>query len=349
MPRSDLGNASREAGEQRILASPGRVLADEHGNLWIADTGHRRVVVADRHGAIRAVIGSGVSGSRDGALDRASFEAPQGLALSASGARLYVADTGARRIRLVDLDLQTGAGAVTTVAGTGERGAALASGPRPARAAALPGPQALALDEERGVLYAAMADGRQIWRLDIDHGTVSPCAGAPPVPSPPAAIADGPALEASFARPSGLALSADRKRLYIADAGASAVRVFHLDDGTVETLIGTARMDAGHADGPRAGARLRHCLDLTLSPAGLVVADSGNRALRGINLRHGTAITLWSGATTMQLTEPCSVALDRQDRSYVVADRGAHRLVRIAADTSHAAEIALGPARSATE
>src|SRR5690606_37177755 len=119
----------------------------------------------------------------------------------------------------------------------------------------------------------------------------------------------------------------------------SSVRILHFDSGAIETLIGTARMDAGHVDGPRAGARLRQCLDLTLGPAGLVVADSGNRALRGINLRHGTVITLWSGATRLRFDEPCAVALDRQDRSYVVADRGTQRLVRIAADTSGAAEI----------
>jgi DNA-binding beta-propeller fold protein YncE len=82
-------------------------------------------------------------------------------------------------------------------------------------------------------------------------------------------------------------------------------------------------------------------MDVILSPAGLVVADTGNDALRGVNLRHGTVTTLWRAASAPTLAGPSSVAFDRAGRSYVVADTGHDRLVRVATDASRAAAITL--------
>lgn len=333
--------------QQIALRRPSHVLVDEHGNLWIADTGHHRIVVTRRDGTLILVIGTGISGSADGALHEASFHTPHGLVLGRSGTRLYVADAGAHVVRRVDVDLERGTGVVTTVAGTGTAGAPLPAGRHALRTTALAAPRALALDDEHDVLYLAAAGARQIWRLDLAAAALTPCAGA--LPADPAAhgISDGPALAARLAEPRGLALAPDRKRLYIADAGASAVRILHLDTAELETLVGTPDMQPGSADGPRRHARLRGCTDLILSPAGLVVADAGNDAVRGINLRHGTVTTLWRASSAPTLAGPGSVAFDRQGRSYVVADTGHDRLVRVATDASRAAAIALVSGRTA--
>lgn len=345
----------------RPLAHPGHVIADERGALWIADTGNHRVVGADRHGAVHTVVGTGRPGTADGRLAEACFAAPRGLALASDGEVLYVADTGAHSVRRIDL----AAGAVTTVAGTGEPAIEPAIGPalgpahepahepaidpaigpasvpvpgdaRPARDTALRSPWALALDEERGCLYIAMAGSHQIWRLDLRAGQVRVLAG-----TGAEALADGAWRTAAFARPSGLALSPDRKRLYVADSARSAIRVLHLDEERVETLVGAA--GAGHVDGPPDRARLRHCTGLTLGPAGLVVADTHNHALRGINLRHATVTTVWHGRAEVDCFDrPGAVAFDRVDRAYIVADTGNHRLMRVARDASAATELVLG-------
>lgn len=334
-----------------FLRYPRRVLVDESGHLWIADTGHHRVVIADRHGAVRLVIGTGAPGSRDGAHDQASFDTPEGLAVTRSATRLYVADAGTHAgmhaIRRVDVDLAAGTAVVTTVAGTGAPGLALAPGAHPARSTALAGPCALAVDEEHDLLYAAMAGAHQIWRVDMAAGMIESCAGAGRLVGEGRG-GDGPAHEAWLGEPRGLALAPDRTRLYIADAGASAVRVLHLTAGAagIETLVGALRGihgEAGDSDGARRQARLRGCRDVTLSPAGLVIADTGNHALRGVNLRHGTVMTLWRGTGALALAGPGSVACDRAGRSYVVADTDHHRLVRVAADASAAAELVLTP------
>lgn len=342
--------SSPDPRESSFLRSPRRVLLDESGHLWIADTGHHRIVIADRHGAVRLVIGTGAPGSRDGTHDQASFDAPEGLALTRSARQLYVADAGTQSggplLRRVDVDLEAGTAVVTTVAGTGETGQALAPGAHPVRTTALAGPCALAVDEENDLLYAAMAGARQIWRVDMAAGTIASCAGAGRFGHEGARDVDGPAHQAWLGEPRGLALAPDRARLYIADAGTSAVRVLHLAEGTIETLAGAphgTHGEAGDSDGSRRHARLRGCRDVTLSPAGLVIADTGNHALRGVNLRHGTVVTLWRGTGALALAGPGSVACDRPGRSYVVADTDHHRLVRVAADASHAAEVMLVP------
>src|SRR5690606_4313441 len=152
------------------LASPGKVIADEHGGLWIADPGHHRVVGADGQGRIHTVIGSGRRGHADGAAAEARLDEPQGLALTADRSALFVADARAHAVRRVDL----GTGAVTTIAGTGTRGLrpGAPGATLDALDTALRSPWDLALDEDAGCLYVAMAGSHQLWRLDLQAGTI---------------------------------------------------------------------------------------------------------------------------------------------------------------------------------
>ena len=82
----------RERLQTSTLAFPGKVVADApRDRLFIADSNHHRVLVADFDGRVTDVVGSGRVGCADGAFDGASFYRPQGMALD--GDRLYVADT----------------------------------------------------------------------------------------------------------------------------------------------------------------------------------------------------------------------------------------------------------------
>src|SRR5262245_49223600 len=104
--------------DSTFLRYPGKlhVSSDE---LFVADTGHNRLVWCDTQGAVKAVIGSGGAGGADGPAARASFHHPRGLAVI--GRTLYVADTGNHLIRAVDLEALE----VRTVAGSGEKGRGL--------------------------------------------------------------------------------------------------------------------------------------------------------------------------------------------------------------------------------
>ena len=61
---------------------PGKVLADAEGKrLFIADTGHNRIIQTDLDGGKPVVIGSGEEGFDDGDWKKASFNRPQGMCL----------------------------------------------------------------------------------------------------------------------------------------------------------------------------------------------------------------------------------------------------------------------------
>ena len=205
------------------LRFPGKLLADPAGQrLFIADSGHHRLVVARMDGTLLEVIGSGEPGRSDGDYASAEFHAPQGMALD--GERLYVADTENHLIRRVDLAARR----VETVAGTGRqrREGAVARNAAP-RSCPLDSPWDLWI--HRRDLYIAMAGAHQIWRMRLDEPAIAPYAG-----NGREDIVDGPLLPAtaaplgtaSFAQPSGL--SSDGQQLFVADSEGSSLRAVPL-------------------------------------------------------------------------------------------------------------------------
>jgi DNA-binding beta-propeller fold protein YncE len=70
---------------------------DASGSVYVADTGNNRIRKLTSDGLVTTLAG-GPSGAADGTGLGASFNAPIGLALDASG-NLYVADSNNHRIR----------------------------------------------------------------------------------------------------------------------------------------------------------------------------------------------------------------------------------------------------------
>jgi len=260
------------------LKFPGKVLATD-GALYIADTNHHRIVKAGLDGSIQRSYGSGDPGLLDGPAERAAFQQPQGMA--ASGATLYVADTENHAIRSIDLQ----SGAVTTLAGTGEQALGAGAG-GPGRSIALSSPWDLALAGR--VLYIAMAGTHQIWWLDLDTGAVAPFAG-----TGREGLLDGPAGEAWFAQPSGLALAGGH--LYVADSEVSAVRAIELRPKVVTTIAGEDLFVFGDQDGEGDAVRLQHPLGITARDGVLFLADSYNHKIKRVEPRR-RAVTTWLGS-----------------------------------------------------
>lgn len=102
------------------LSEPWGVAVDNGGNLFIADTYSHRVRKVS-NGVITTVAGNGGPsfdggfGGDSGPATDAKLAFPNGLAVDATG-KLYIADTGNNRIRLVSN------GVITTVAGGADRG-----------------------------------------------------------------------------------------------------------------------------------------------------------------------------------------------------------------------------------
>src|SRR5690606_20606051 len=140
------------------------------GRLFVADSGHHRVVIvrldADgRGGEVEWVVGGGGAGFEDGTFDAARFRDPHGLAVA--DATLYVSDTRNLAYRAADLL----GGRVVPRAGTAPQAPPRARGGR-GREAALNSPwDGLAHD---GAVTIAMAGPHQLWRLDLATREVAP-------------------------------------------------------------------------------------------------------------------------------------------------------------------------------
>ncbi|MEZ4710695.1 MAG: thioredoxin-like domain-containing protein [Caldilineaceae bacterium] len=269
----------REGLPESVLSFPGKVLAAPSGErLFIADTNHNRIVMADPDsGQVLGIIGGGAPGLSDGDFQNALFMQPQGMALSPDEQTLYVADAGNHTVRRVDLANQI----VETIAGTGEKIVGPPSKGGLALETALSSPWDLALDGD--TLYIAMAGVHQIWTLDLAAEMVTPLVG-----NGLEGYANGAFDAAQLAQPNALALG-ENGALYFADTEASTMRVAHLapdpNAGTVETLtgLGISLFDFGDVDGVGRDVRLQHPQGLTLVDGSLYIADTYNNKIKRLD------------------------------------------------------------------
>ena len=294
------------------LRFPGKALLLPGGTFLVSDTTRHQLVelAADGESVLRR-IGAGERGFADGPADRARFSEPQGLAALPDGT-VAVADTVNHALRRYD----PATGETTTLAGTGRQWWQGSPAEGPAREVDLSSPWDLAWFADR--LWIAMAGVHQLWTYDLQGRTVAAAAG-----TTNEGLVDGPADQAWFSQPSGLAAAGDR--LWIADSESSAVRWVERDgDGfAVRTAVGTGLFDFGHRDGAADQALLQHPLGVTALPDGSVaVADTYNHALRRYDPATGEVSTL-----ATDLREPSGAVLVDQD--IVVVESARHRLTRL--------------------
>ncbi|MFF0759328.1 NHL domain-containing thioredoxin family protein [Streptomyces sp. NPDC003737] len=315
------------------LRFPGKALLLPSGTFLVSDTTRHQLVelAADGETVVRR-IGSGARGFADGPADAAAFSEPQGLALLDEGA-VVVADTVNHALRRLDL----ATGEVTTLAGTGRQWWQGSPTSGPARDVDLSSPWDVAVFGGR--VWIAMAGVHQLWTYDPESASVEVAAG-----TTNEGLVDGPGAEAWFAQPSGLAVSTDGERLWLADSETSALRWVDRD-GAVHTAVGTGLFDFGHRDGAAEQALLQHPLGVTALPDGSVaVSDTYNHALRRYDPATGEVSTL-----ATDLREPSDAVLVGED--IVVVESARHRLtrLRLPEEAVQVASVAHRTQRAATE
>ncbi|MGB5166813.1 MAG: thioredoxin-like domain-containing protein [Acidimicrobiia bacterium] len=324
----------RDRSPDTVLSYPGKVYADPASDrLFIADTGHHRIIAATDDGAVTAVFGSGREGFEDGRGTRASFSSPQGLL--ADGDTLYVADTNNHALRSIDL----ATGIVTTLAGTGEQGWPPVGGP--VGEVTLNSPWALELAGDE--LYVANAGTHQIWTINLTTGTAEPSVG-----SAAEGTTNGPLLQAELAQPSGLAFGADGM-LYFADSESSSIRGAAVAQPAGETVLvaggETNLFEFGDVDGTGADARFQHPLGIDDYAGTLLVADTYNSKIKLVDPATGQATTLfgseqgWSDGNDPQFYEPGGLSVDGD--LLWVADTNNHVIRMIDLTTSVATTLVL--------
>jgi thiol-disulfide isomerase/thioredoxin/streptogramin lyase len=328
--------------------SAGAADAGRHGSWLVTDTGHHRLVeLATDFRTVLATYGSGTKGHADGpaAGDSATarFNEPQGLVLlpqdvaEKAGYDVVIADSVNHRLR----GLSLADGLATTVAGNGVQ-RLLETGPARVDedAAGFTGrlsehPLEVSLSSPWDVVWStklnavviAMAGVHQIFSFDPLTGAVAIAAG-----NGLEGLLDGPAHEAWFAQPSGVAEDADGN-IWVADSETSALRKLVIDDDggvTVESAVGKGLFDFGFRDGEGSEARLQHPLGVTVLPDGSVaIADTYNGAVRRYDPAAGTVSTLARG-----LSEPSDVIVDHTEAAgseplLVVVEANQHQLVYV--------------------
>ncbi|MEU1090319.1 thioredoxin-like domain-containing protein [Streptomyces sp. NPDC005892] len=293
------------------LRFPGKALLLPDGGFLVSDTTRHRLVELEADGeTVRGHYGTGERGFTDGGRDEVRFSEPQGLTVLPDG-RIAVADTVNHALRALDLTT----GRTETLAGTGNQWWQGSATSGPAREVDLSSPWDVAWFGDR--LWIAMAGVHQLWTYDPASGTVEVAAG-----TTNEGLVDGPAAEAWFAQPSGLAVSTDGERLWIADSETSALR-FVDRGGVVTTAVGTGLFDFGHRDGAAGQALFQHPLGVTALPDGSVaVSDTYNNALRRFDPASGEVTTL-----ATDLREPSDAVL--VDGDLVVVESARHRLTRL--------------------
>jgi sugar lactone lactonase YvrE len=215
---------------------------------------------------------------------------------------------------------------VSTLAGGSEAGYVDAQGGK----AFFRTPANLAVDKE-GNIYVADTNNHRI-RLIRPDGTVSTLAGSTER-GYVAGYADGPAGQAKFNGPRGVAVDA-KGNVYVADTGNHCIRVIS-PAGQVTTLAGGRQ--PGYADGQGDQARFNYPTDIAIDATGnSYVADTANHAIRKITpaglvstvAGNGTPGDADGSPKAAQFRAPEGIAVDSQGNVYV-ADTGNHRIRKI--------------------
>ena len=254
-------------------------IAIKEGALAVADTannlirmaGGRRVVTQAGNIQGRDAAGYAWGGYKDSSKAYSYFNAPADCDFY-DGWKLAVADRKNNAVRVI------GDSWVYTIGGQGEEGYKESD---IGYEALFSGPSGIAVNRWK---KAYVADtGNHCIRVIAPGGKTSLFAGTPES----GGFQDGPVLTAKFQEPGKLALAEDGT-LYVCDTGNQRIR--KIKNGKVTTLSGgstgryldTDYLIPGYADGDGDEALFRFPQGICLAEDVVIVADTGNHAIRAI-------------------------------------------------------------------
>ena len=158
-------------------------------------------------------------------------------------------------------------------------------------------------------------------RLVTLNGDVQTLAGGPDKQG----HKDGPAVEAGFDSPHGVAVSSEGQ-IVVAGAASHTIRLFtSTDDGYHVTTLAGVPGESGLRDGPAAEALFNSPHGVVWdAEGGLLVVDIGNAAIRRV--ADGMVTTVASAATS-KMVMPIDM-MPTEDGSYLIADAGTQKILR---------------------
>ncbi|HLW86839.1 MAG TPA: hypothetical protein VKR57_00020 [Terriglobales bacterium] len=339
-------------GTQAMLNSPMGVAIDRLGNMFIADSGDRRIRAMIPSGTIVAYAGSGspcFSGTcgDGGASLSAQLTNPWQIYVDGSD-NLYIADSPTNRVRkVVPGKNPPSTATISTFAGNGTSCSTahitttFCGDSGSAASAYLNAPRGVYLDSSNN-LYIADSGDQRIRK--VTAGNINTYAGG--------GLSDGPAAAAIFAENRDVAVD-NAGNVYVADTSNNRIR--KISGGNVSTLAGNGVGNYYGNGVAAATANLNQPWGLAVDSLGNVyIADTSNLAIRVINtqssaitvasvvIQPGTIATVagitgvvcqsappgcgdGGPATKATFGFPAKVALDNAG-NFFVADSGANRI-----------------------
>jgi sugar lactone lactonase YvrE len=266
---SEYGFVNGNGTSARFRNPRGLALNHSTLDLYVADTENHCIRLVNAAADVSLFAGAGFSsGMVDGnRLTAARFNAPRAVALNLSATALYVADTGNRRVRRIDL----GTGEVTTLAGSGAFGVADGNG----TAATFGQLTGIMVDTSDNV-YVAESQTGTIRKIEPD-GDVTTLAGTPFGCCTPL---DGTGSAARFGYPGPASIDGGiSDSAFIADPYGHLIRSIVLSTGAVGTAGGRASVN-GTSDGTGLVARFNGPSVIAATNGEVVIAE-------GHKIRYG--------------------------------------------------------------
>ena len=258
--------------------------------------------------SIITTFAGGGSAGDGGAATAAALYDPAGVALDAAG-DLFIADQDNNRIR----ELNHATGVMTTIAGNGTSGYSGDGGQ--ASAAELSGPKGVAVDTA-GDLFIADSGNSVIREVNHSTGVTTTVAG-----NGTSGGSSGQATAAQLSDPYGVAVDGSGN-LFIADTNNQRILEVNLSSGAFATVAGNGTYGYGGDQGQATAAELAEPYGIAVDASRhLFIADSGNSAIREVNLTSGVITTVAGNgtygdsgdngpATAAELSYPQGVAVD---------------------------------------
>jgi sugar lactone lactonase YvrE len=173
-----------------------------------------------------------------------------------------------------------------------------------------------------------LADGGRLWVSDTGHHRIleiDPVTGEvlAAFGSGERGADDGPASDATFNSPQGLAVA--EGKLYVADTNNHLIRAIDLDTGAVTTVIGTGEQGWPPTSGPPRDVALASPWDLAWANGSLFIANAGTHQIWKATLAFDTVAPLIGSAiegtangpfASAELAQPSSVTLSGDGRLY---------------------------------
>lgn len=319
------------------INQPYKVATDAQDNIYIADEANQRIRRVSAGGTITTLAGTASPGSSGDAAAATSAQLafPLGVAAGPGGV-LVVADTNNNRVRRID----PATGIITTVAGAIDP-----SGVGPAQSARLDDPQGFVVTPSLTLVAGGASGTLEALRA----GKVFVAAGRYPQTLATGALARY--RTGGFGNIGGVAIDDAAHLIYVTETSANRLHVITEVDPsdpstwTIAPLANTSGT-SGFADGAAATARFRAPTGLFLDTAAhtLYIADTGNHAIRALDLSGGTVSTTVNAshslgfagdggpATAALLFEPTAMTRCSNGDMFI-ADTGNNRIRRVAAST----------------